>query len=131
MRRILLPAAAVALVLALAACGSPAKPLTAHELARKIPGCADITAYTPAVIETGDVKCTLRDGAEVEIGTFGNARDERRWISDGGYPLFPDPVFAGCCVQGGGWAATVSSPGPPMADLALIRKALGGRVVDG
>jgi hypothetical protein len=131
--RSLLSVAAVALTLNLAACGSSA-PLTARQLAAKIPGCTGTFANTPAVMEEQDVTCTLVDGAPVDIGTFATAGDERQWISDGGSPASPDPAYAGCCIQGDGWAATVgfnSSLGPMDVDYRQVIKALGGRMVTG
>jgi hypothetical protein len=91
----------IAAALLLAACSSPA-PLTARQLAGKIPGCSGTYASTPAVLEEQDVTCTLPDGAPVTIGTFAASRDETAWISDGGSPASPDPAYAGCCVQGPG-----------------------------
>jgi hypothetical protein len=85
-------------------------------------------------MEVQDVTCTLQDGAPVEIGTFVNPGDERQWISDGGSPTSPDPAYAGCCVQGKGWAATVgfnNSNGPMDQDYNYLISALGGREVDG
>ena len=57
-------------------------------------------------MELQDVTCSLGQ-IPVEIGTFANAHDEHRWISDGGSPMAPDPHYPGCCIQGDLWAATV------------------------
>jgi hypothetical protein len=132
-RRSLLLAAAV-LAAALAACGSPAAPLTARELAAKIPGCAQAVIATPSVMEVQDVTCVLQDGAYFDIGTFASKQDEREWITDGGSPDSPDPAYPGCCIQGNGWAATVglaSYTGPMTMYLRQVVRALGGRIVNG
>jgi hypothetical protein len=125
-------------VLVLTACGSsspkPAGPPSASTLASKIPGCGDLLTNTPSVIAVEDVTCTLQDGAPIEIATFANSADERQWIADGGYPPDPDPAYAGCCIEGNGWAATVgfnSSLGPMDVDYNYVIKAIGGRQVQG
>jgi hypothetical protein len=85
-------------------------------------------------MEIQDVTCTLQDGAPVEIGTFANSSDERQWILDGGSPISPDSAYAGCCVQGNGWAATVgfnNNLGPMDQDYNQVISALGGREVSG
>lgn len=132
MRMFMIPA--VAVVLLLAGCGSSGPP-SAHSLAAKISGCSGITPGTPAVMEVQDVTCNLPDGAPVEIGTFANSSAEQHWISDGGSPMSPDPMFGGCCVQGSGWAATVgwgnNGVGGGAADFPKVISALGGRQVDG
>jgi hypothetical protein len=131
MRKSLIPVAAA--VVLLAACGSSGPP-SAHSLAAKIPGCGSITAGTPAVMEVQDVTCTLQDGAQIEIGTFANPADEKQWITDGGSPSSPDPAYAGCCIQGNNWAATVgfnNNSGPMNVDYKQVIAALGGREVNG
>lgn len=131
MRKSLIPVA-TALAL-LAGCGSSGPP-SAHALATRIPGCGQIISNTPSVLELKDVTCTLEDGAQVEIGTFANSSDERKWISDGGSPISPDPAYAGCCIQGNGWAATVgfnNNNSPMDTDFHHVTSALGGRTVEG
>jgi hypothetical protein len=128
-----LVSAAVAVAL-LAGCGSSG-PSSAHALAAQITGCDGILSQTPAVMEITDVTCTLRNGAQVEIGTFANSNDEKQWISAGGSPESPDPAFAGCCIQGNDWAATVGwGNNVNTGNEAGFRKvisALGGRAVNG
>lgn len=135
MRPKMLPAAAAALALALAACSSSAKPLSARELAAKIPRCmiTDVETAIPAGGPVGspvqDVTCTLPDFAQVILATFANARDERQWIADGGFPLDPAPINPSCCIQGNGWAATVDIDSSGNIDFGPVIKALGGRAV--
>jgi hypothetical protein len=133
MRRLL-----VLLVLVLAACGGsvphPPSPPSAAALAHKIPGCGQlITDFHLSVLTRQDVSCTLQDGAGVEIATFASQGDERQWISDGGDPSTPDPSYAGCCIEGNGWAATIGFPsgGGPIADFDRVLSAIGGRKVSG
>ncbi len=128
----LVPVIAVLAVL-LTGCGSSGPP-SARALARKIPGCSGISNGTPGAMESQDVLCTLQDGAQIEIGTFANTSDERQWIGDGGSPASPDPAYAGCCIQGNLWAATVgfnNSLGPMDVDFNAVMHALGGRMVQG
>jgi hypothetical protein len=120
----------------LAGCGvsTPAGPPSARALAHKIPGCGGIIAGTLSDMEAQDVTCTLQDGAPVEIGTFANASDERQWINSGGDPALPDSLYAGCCIQGQLWAATVGfnlSNGPMDVDFDTVIHAIGGRQVQG
>ena len=127
-----LPARAAALtaLVLLAACGSStphhAAP-TAAGLARRIPGCGTPAVNTPSVLEIADVTCTMAS-EQVTIATFATAADEKKWIADGGYPADPDPIYAGCCVQGHLWAATVDGI---TYDFGLVIKVLGGRRVSG
>lgn len=47
-----------------------------------------------------------------------------------GYPSDPDPVYAGCCIEGNDWAATVgfnNSQGPLDVDYNQVISASGGR----
>ena len=139
-RRRWLLAAVVVTVAAVAACGT-SKPPSARDLAAKISGCTHITARTPAVMELQDVTCS-HGGTPVEIGTFANAHQEHRWIADGGSPMSPDPDYAGCCVQGDLWAATVDfnklkaesgyyfALDPTAVMFAEIEDALGGSQVN-
>lgn len=128
-------AAVLAAVALLAACGTSAPhhpALTAASLAHRIPGCAGITPGTPTSSEKQDVTCVMPDNAQVEIGTFATTADERKWVSDGGYPPAHDPVFAGCCIQGDGWAATVGfGSNGEVNDFPAVIKAIGGRQVSG
>ena len=93
-------------------------------LARRIPGCADRDAAG-----RHDATCTLRDGSAVTIATFTTAAAERAWLQHGGGGNPPDPSFAGCCVFGNGWAATVG-PGtrhvPGDRDFTRVIRAIGG-----
>jgi hypothetical protein len=126
-----------AAVLALAACGSAQAhhaAVSAGALARRIPACGSLVTNTPSVLARQDVSCTLQDGSQVEIATFANSNDERHWISDGGSPDAPDPAYAGCCIEGKGWAATVglNSINRPMdVDFRHVMSAIGGREVTG
>ena len=139
MNRIVLAFTGV-ITLSVAACSttstnatSPAS-LSATALANKIPGCGSPITNTPSVLARQDVTCTLQDGAQIEIVTFTSSGDERQWISDGGYPSDPDPVYAGCCVEGNDWAATVgfnNSQGPTDVDYNQVISAIGGRQVTG
>jgi hypothetical protein len=118
----------------LAACGganASSGPPSARTLAKRIPGCSDITKMTPAVIEIQDVECNLPDGGVVEIGTFPNSRDEQQWISDGGSPMSPDPGNSQCCIQGKLWAATVDNSGSLGQDFSTVMAAIGGREITG
>jgi hypothetical protein len=127
---IFIPAA----VAALAACGGSASPPSASALAAKIPGCSynAMSGQAPDVLSTGEYYCNLQDGATVEIATFANTANEQKWILDGGSPISPDPAFAGCCIEGAGWAATVSSDiGMGAADQGYVIKAIGGKMVSG
>jgi len=86
------------------------------------------------LVAVEDVTCTLQDGAQIEIATFANSGDERQWISDGGSPSAPDPAYAGCCIEGNGWAATVgfnNSQGPMDVDYNYVIKAIGRRQAQG
>lgn len=116
-------AALVLLAAVLAACGSgPAQPLTASQLAHKIPGCHGFASGTPSVLAVADVSCT--DGTEtVDVVTFASTGNETRWIQAQG-------PWYGCCVQGHLWAATYNS-GTPMDGFAPVIRALGGREVTG
>jgi hypothetical protein len=125
---IFVPAAA----LVLAACGISSPPPWASALAAKIPGCSysALSGQAPNVLSTGEHYCNLRDGATVEIATFASTAKEQKWILDGGSPSSPDPAFAGCCIQGDGWAATVDSNfGMGATDQYYVIKAIGGRMV--
>lgn len=138
MKRIL-PAAAV---LALAACGTPAAPHahdtaqtpahpSAMSLARKIPGVTGCQDATPDATSTGDVICNLPDGSQLELATFSASAAEDQWLADGGTGSPPDPSYAGCCIQGNGWAATVGAPDYAVKGSVPVIAALGGRVVNG
>ena len=125
-----IPAAvlAVSAAVLLAACGgSGSSPATAASLANRIPGCGALVVNTPPVMARQDVTCQMADGELIEIVTFASPAAETQWISDGGEPIAPDPVYAGCCVQGAGWAADVDAP----YDFDPVVKALGGREVTG
>jgi hypothetical protein len=146
-KRILLLAAAA--VLALAACtttattaappphsGTATTPAgtaapSAMSLAQKITGATGCQAATPDPTSTGDVTCTLPDGSQLELATFTTSADETQWIRDGGTGLPPDPSYAGCCIQGSGWAATVGAPAYVVRGSVPVIAALGGRVVTG
>jgi hypothetical protein len=130
MRRLALTGAACA-VLALAACGSGGSPVTAASLAGRIPGCGSLITNTPAVMAEQDVTCTTQDNEQIEVVTFATSADETQWISDGGYPAAPDPVYVGCCVQGSGWAAQINAAGNDGYDFGPVLRALGGREVTG
>lgn len=111
------------LALALAACGGgSATPLTASQLAHKIPGCTHFVTQTSSVLATGDVTCDAPgDGAlgSVEIATFATMGDEQKWILRKGSD--------GCCVEGHLWV--VAEFGPD--EFPRIVHALGGRDVTG
>jgi hypothetical protein len=131
-----LTAAALAVVAAGCGGGTASKHTTASAtaLAHKIPGCSSLITNTPSVLARQDVICTLQDGAQVEIATFAKSGDELRWISDGGSPDSPDPAYAGCCIEGKDWAATVgfnASSGPMDVDYRQVISAVGGREVTG
>lgn len=116
-------AALILLAAVLAACGSgTTTPLTASQLAHKIPGCGHFLAQTPSVLATGDVTCTT-GGITDEVLTFASMSDETRWIQAQG-------PYYGCCVEGHLWAATYSS-GTPVNGFTPVIKALGGRQVAG
>ena len=123
----ILPAVAV---ITLAACSSPATTSThthAMTLAQKISGvtgCRDATADAGS---TGDVTCTLADGSQLELATFATQSAETRWIKNGGTGA--NPYYAGCCVDGNLWAATVGLPDYVVHGSAPVIAALGGRVV--
>jgi hypothetical protein len=122
---------------ALAACGSaPASTAggtrpSAMTLARKIAGVTGCFASTPDVESTGDVICNLADGSQLELATFANQSAETQWIQNGGTGSPPDPSYAGCCIQGSGWAATVGGPDYVDQGSVPVIAALGGRVVNG
>lgn len=129
-----LPIAAAAAIACAACSSSSASSLSASQLAHKISGCAAFTTDTPASIETAEATCTLADGSLVTIGTFPTSGAEQQWIQDGGSTLSPDPAFAGCCIQGSGWAATVglNNAGTPLEpDYQAVLSAIGGRQVNG
>lgn len=114
----------VLLAAVLAACGSgPAQPLTASQLAHKIPGCHGFLAQAPSVLATGDVSCTAADGISDEVVTFASTGNEIRWIQAQG-------AWYGCCVEGHLWVATYSS-GVPVNGFTPVIHALGGRQVTG
>jgi len=122
-------------------CGT-AEPPSARSLAAEIPGCKDITVRAPAAMELEDVTCNL--GVQVDLATFADARDEQRWIDDGGSPASPDRRYQGCCIQGSLWAATVDwsrykaeiggasfEAGDATAvDFDVIRASIGGHQVN-
>lgn len=114
----------LAALLALAACGgsSTTTPLTASQLAHKIPGCHAFLNSTPSVLATGDVSCTT-GGVSDEVVTFTSMASEVKWIQAQGQ-------WYGCCVEGHLWAATYNSPAPVNGFTPII-KALGGREVSG
>lgn len=117
------PVILAAVALALAACGSsPPAPLTAGQLAHKIPGCHGFLSRAPDVLATGDVSCTT-GGITDEVVTFASMGDETRWIQAQG-------AWYGCCVEGHLWAATYNS-GTPVDGFTPVIKALGGREVTG
>ena len=119
-------------VIAVTACGGGGSTATtAQSLAQRIPGCGSIVVNTPPVMAEQDVTCTTTDNEQIEVVTFASSADETQWITDGGEPIAPDPVYAGCCVQGNGWAAAVAGPGGSGYDLDPVVKALGGREVSG
>lgn len=116
-------AAWATLVLLLAACGSSTTaPLTASQLAHKIPGCHGFLAQAPSVLATGDVTCSA-GGISDEVVTFASMGNEVRWIRAQG-------AWYGCCVEGHLWAATYNS-GVPVNGFAPVIRALGGREVTG
>lgn len=117
--------ALAALLLALAACGSSAPaPLTASQLAHKIPGCHHFLAQTPSVLATGDVTCDAPGSGplgSVEVITFASSGNEQKWIlGQGGSSV--------CCIQGHLWAADYIGG---TNEFPRITRALGGRVVSG
>jgi hypothetical protein len=120
MRRFAVPAA---LALLLAACSSPSAPLTAGQMARKIPGAHGCYANTPGVLAIADETCYTPGGGTVDVITFTSGGDEVRWIQAQG-------AYHGCCVQGRLWAATFSSA-VPVDGFAPVIRALGGRQVSG
>lgn len=112
-----------AVALTLAACGSSSTtPLTASQLAHKIPGCHGFLDNTPSVLATGDVSCNV-GGVSDEVVTFASMSSETRWIQAQGQ-------WYGCCVAGHLWAAFYNS-GTPYNGFTPIIKALGGREVSG
>jgi hypothetical protein len=135
---------AVATVVAamLTSCGA-AKPPSARRLAARVSGCTRITTQKRVQMELQDVTCVFSgfDGP-VDIATFANSSDERRWIADGGSPGSPDPHYPGCCVQGSLWAATVdfnrmkaevgywSALDPAGLDFDVIIDSIGGHQVN-
>jgi len=83
------------------------------------------------VESTGDVTCSLPDGSLLEIATFATQTGETQWIENGGTgPGPPDPSYAGCCIQGNGWAATVGAPDYVGQGATVVTLAIGGRVVN-
>lgn len=116
-------AAAAALALLLAACGgTSATPLTASQIAHKIPGCRHFVAQAPSVLVISDVTCDAPgDGplGSVEIATFTSSGNEQKWILRKGSD--------GCCVQGHLWAAAEFGPD----EFPRVIHALGGREVAG
>lgn len=141
MKRILL---AAAVVLGLAACSSttagtaataPSSATTAAAsamtLAQKVAGVTGCQNATPDAISAGDVTCQLPDGSQLELATFASQAAETQWIGDGGTGTPPDPSYAGCCIQGSGWAATVGAPDYVDRGSVAVIAALGGRVVRG
>lgn len=111
------------MALALAACGGgTSAPLTASQLAHKIPGCHGFLSRTPDVLATGDVSCTV-GGITDEVVTFARMSDETQWITKQG-------LWYGCCVEGHLWAATYNS-GTPVNGFTPLIRALGGREVTG
>lgn len=112
------------LALAVAACGSTGgtAPLTATQLARKIPGCHTLLHNTPSTVVTGDVTCAMGNAGQIEVVTFATTGDEKQWIRGQGN-------FYGCCIEGRLWAATYDSPSGSY--FPRIKRALGGREVTG
>lgn len=135
----LLPAVGV---LALAACSSPGGPHSAATtaspthpaamtLAQEISGVTGCQEATPDVESTGDVICSLADGSQLELATFVTKSAETQWIQNGGTGSPPDPSYAGCCIEGNLWAATVGAPDYVDSGSVPVIAALGGRVVNG
>jgi hypothetical protein len=138
MNKIILAAAGTIVVASLGACGSSepksAPPPSPSALADKIPGCAQLIVNTPTVNSLQDVTCILTDGAQVELATFASQADETQWIQNGGPGSPPDPTYAGCCIEGNHWAATVgfnNNQGPTDVDYNAVIAAIGGRQVNG
>jgi hypothetical protein len=104
---------------------------SAMALAQKIAGVTGCGQSTPDVESTGDVICSLSDGSQVELATFATQSAEMQWIQNGGTGSPPDPAYAGCCIQGNLWAATVSAPDYVDSGSTAVIAALGGRVVNG
>jgi hypothetical protein len=101
-------------------------------LAMRIPGVTGCAEQTPDAFALDDVTCYLPGGSLLEISTFATQPDELRWIGDGGTgPGPPDPSYAGCCIEGDGWAATVGVPDYVVKGGAVVTAAIGGRVVNG
>lgn len=144
MKRVI-PVAAATVMLALAACSSSATshgstapaaaathaPPSAMSLAQQVAGVTGCSNATPDATSTGDVICELPDGSALELATFASVANEQQWIEDGGTGLPPDPSYAGCCIQGSGWAATVGTPDYVDRGSVAVIAALGGRVVNG
>ena len=137
-------AAAALAVLALAGCSSstttavtvsspaaPAAPPPALTLLHRIPGVTGCAAATADPEDLTQATCQLPDGSLVEVATFATAADEMQWIEGGGAGSPADPSYAGCCIQGAGWAATVGAPDYVDRGAAVVTPVLGGRVVNG
>jgi hypothetical protein len=125
-------------MLALTACGGGSSggsgsstTSSAMALAKKIPGTSGCQTQIPDVNVTQDVICQLSDGSALEIATFTDQADETQWIQNGGSGSPPDPSYAGCCIEGTLWAATVSSPDFVVTGASKVTPVLGGKVVDG
>ena len=127
-----------AALLSLAACGGAAPshgassaPPSALALARKIAGVTGCQQQTPDVEVASDVTCDLPGGSQVEIAAFATHAGEVQWIANGGSGSPPDPSYAGCCIEGTLWAATVGAPDYVDTGSVPVIRALGGRVVNG
>jgi hypothetical protein len=127
-------------ILALAGCGgssthspsSSSSPPSAMALAQKVPGTSGCQTQTPDVEVTQDVICQFANGSQLEIATFASGADETQWIQNGGSGSPPDPSYAGCCVEGALWAATIGGPDyAGSSGASPVISAVGGRVVNG
>ncbi len=122
-RSALPPVAALAIALALAACGSGPPP--AKAFVAKIPGCGPYAgSLSTSVYAEQDAQCQLPDGTVVEVATFASQADERSWITGwGGY--------GACCLEGSMWAATIDDSGATsqQPDWRNVESAIGGQQV--
>jgi hypothetical protein len=122
-------------MLALTACGSGSSGSSttpsAMALAKKVPGTSGCQTQIPSVNVVQDVICQLSDGSALKIATFAGQADETQWIQNGGSGSPPDPSYAGCCIEGTLWAATVSSPDFVVTGASKVTPAIGGKVVQG
>jgi hypothetical protein len=117
MRTTLLISGAVAIGLALNACGqgTPSKPPSPSGLASRV-GCAGFSSMSPTLFAREEGTCTL-NGDDLDVVTFSTSANEDNWIKTASQ-------FGGIIVKGPLWVVAADS----QASAEAVKAKLGGTI---